>query len=339
MKGTGLRAVLVGGGHWHAARHLESLIGLGHTIVGVSDPNPDAARRVGEQIGCRSSQDPVELIHHLKPDLIMAMGVHQEVPAIVDRLLDTQVPMILEKPLGRNACEARPLVEKAERKGLFVAVSFPIRYAWIWKRMLDLQAAGEFGEISYASFRLINGTPERYRLDGVAWMLDPKVAGGGSLLNLGIHAADAFLSVAGGPVKVLSAQISNKIHRLQIEDYSVAILRSSTGVLGVIESGYSYPAFSGGDMEWRLVSDGAYLQQGRETCTLRTMAGRHETERPPSMLDLYRRMTEDAIEQLRRGQPPPASLRNCLEAMELIDAIYAAAGGLPREPRPTRGSS
>lgn len=339
MMKRSLRVVLVGGGHWHAARHLDSLTGLGHAIVGVSDPDPNAARRAGEQIGCRWDQDPVELIHHLKPDLIMAMGVHQEVPAIVDRLLDTGVPMILEKPLGRNARDARPLVEKAERKALFVAMSFPVRYAWIWKRMADLQAAGEFGEISYASFRLINGTPERYRLDGVTWMLDPSLAGGGSLLNLGIHAADAFLSVAGGPVQVLSAQISNKVHRLRIEEYSVAVLRSSRGVLGLIESGYSYPAFAGGDMEWRLVSEGAYLQQGRDICALRTMAGRHETERPPSMLDLYRRMTEDAIERLRRDQPPLVGVRNCLEAMELIDAIYAAAGPLPFEPRPIGDTS
>jgi predicted dehydrogenase len=273
------------------------------------------------------------MVARTKPDLVMGMGVHCDVPALVEELLETGKPLLLEKPLGRSAPEARPLVERAQRTGRFVAVCFPIRYAPLWQRIEEMRAAGEFGEVSYASFRIINGSPDRYRLDGVTWMLDPALAGGGSLLNIGIHACDAFLQVAGGPVTVLAARCSNKIHRLRIEDYSVATLRSENGVLGLIESGYSYPALSGGDMEWRVVSEQAYLQFGRETFSLRTLAGRQEIVKPPSTLELYRIMTEDAVRRLRSGEPPAAGLLDCLEAMELVDAIYAAAGPLPFPPR------
>jgi predicted dehydrogenase len=333
MSPSELRVVVVGAGHWHAARHLDSFRALGHTIAGVTDPSPEEAERVGRQCGCPWGIDPGDMVARVKPDLVLGMGVHRDVPALVEQLLETGKPLLLEKPLGRSAQEARPLVEKARRTGQFVGVFFPIRYAPLWQRIQELRAAGEFGEISYASFRLINGSPERYRLDGVTWMLDPALAGGGSLLNIGIHACDAFLQVAGGPVTVLAARCSNKIHRLPIEDYSVATLRSGSGILGLIESGYSYPALSGGDMEWRVVSEQAYLQFGRETFALRTLAGRHEVVRPPSTLDLYRIMTEDAVRRLRSGELPSAGLQDCLQAMELVDAIYGAAGPLPFPPR------
>jgi predicted dehydrogenase len=337
QKGPGLRILLVGAGHWHAARHLESLRVLGHLIVGVTDASRDHAERVGRECGCPSGVDPVDMVGRVRPDLVVAMAVHRDVPTMVDRLLDTGRPLVLEKPLGRNANEARPLVEKAERQGCYAAVCFPIRYAPIWRRVAELTAAGEFGEISYASFRLINGSPERYRRDRVTWMLDPEQAGGGSLLNLGIHACDAFLRIADGPVSVLAAQCSNKIHRLPIEDYSVATLRSTSGVLGLVESGYSYPALSGGDMEWRLVSERAYLQLGRETCVVRTMPDREEVSKPPSFLELYEMAMADAVARLRQGQPPPATLRECLEAMELVDAIYATAGVVPFSTGKTEG--
>jgi predicted dehydrogenase len=335
MSAKTLRVVVVGAGHWHAARHLEALRALGHTIAGVTDASREQAERVGAQCGCPWGIDVGDMVDRIKPDLIMGMAVHRDMPALLDLLLETGRPLLLEKPLGRSAAEARPLVEKARRTGQFVAVCFPLRYATIWQRLEELGAAGELGAVSYASFRIINGSPERYRQDGVTWMLDPALAGGGSLLNIGIHACDAFLRIAGGPVTVLAASCSNKIHRLPIEDYSVATLRSSMGVLGTIESGYSYPALSGGDMEWRVVSEQAYLQLGRESFSLRTLAGQHEVVRPPSVLDLYRIMLADAIRRLQRGAPPAAGMQDCLEAMELVDAIYAAAGPLPFPPRAT----
>jgi hypothetical protein len=44
-------------------------------------------------------------------------------------------------------------------------------------------------------------------------------------------------------------------------------------------------------------------------------------------------MTEDAVRRLRSGELPSAGLQDCLQAMELVDAIYGAAGPLPFPPR------
>lgn len=328
MKSPTLRVVVVGVGHWHAPRHLGSLSQLGHSVVGVTDHDLSTAQRIGGECGCRSGTDPVEMVEKTRPDLIVAMGVHLETPMIVDRLLDFRLPMLLEKPLGLNAGDAEPLVEKAERHALHVSICFPNRYGTLWRKMAELSQMGEFGEVSYGSFRVINGSPERYRQDNVSWMLDPRLSGGGSLINLGVHACDAFLSISGGPVEVVSAQLSNRIHRLMVEDYSVATLRSSTGIVGIVESGYSYPSLSGGDLEWRVVSELAYIQQGRDSYALHTLGGRHEEGRALSQAEIYHLLIEDAIERLRGDRPPMASMRDCLAAMRLIDNIYRVAGGL-----------
>src|SRR5207248_10831004 len=72
------------------------------------------------------------------------------------------------------------------------------------------------------------------------WMSDPAVSGGGSFIDTGGHGLDLFLHLI-GPGKVLSA-VFDYAWPGRGESSATALLRSDSGVAGVIQSGWAEPA-------------------------------------------------------------------------------------------------
>jgi len=326
---TSFRVAVVGVSHWHAPRYLGPLAQQGERIVAVWDADPAVAAKVAGETGARTGQGLGELLRETKPDVIFGMGIHAQMPALLATMLETPAALVLEKPLGIHATDVAPLVERAEREGRFAAVAFTQRISPLWQKADELAAAGRLGRPCYAHFRVINGAPERYIRDGVGWMLDPAQSGGGSLINLGTHTLDAFNRFVGGEeVAVVSAQLGYLAHGAAVEDYSVALLRSASGVLASVESGYCYPTMApGGDQEWRLVTSNAYIIQRSDALLVRTLDdGKLERLPACSSADPYELFVADTLCRLRTGMPPAATLRDGLKVLQLVEAIYQAAG-------------
>jgi predicted dehydrogenase len=327
-----LRVAVIGVGHWHAARHLESLLDADVTIVGVSDPDQSVAARVGAGLGCPAFGDHHALLESTRPEFVAAMPRPYQGAAVVGDVLDAGLPLAVEKPIGLNAAEIEPLVAKARRLDIYTAVPFVNRYNRLWEAI----GAGRGGSL-HASFRIVNGPPQRYADWGCGWMLDPALAGGGAMRNLGIHGADAALMLAGGgKVEVLDARVSFAAHGLAVEDYALAVVRVPDGPIVTIEAGYTFPNAAagmtrGGDSEWRVATSAGYaIERGGQT-TLVTAAG--EETLPPSPISAYRRFTADAVECFRAGRQPIADIADCWRAVALVDEIYRKAGAPWMPPR------
>lgn len=162
------------------------------------------------------------------------------------------------------------------RRGAFIAVPLPNRYSPIWPRIAELAAAGRLGGLSHAQFRIVNGPPERYRIDGVPWLLAPQTSGGGALRNLGIHGVDAALALAGDDGLELVATSLGHLHGEAVEDYAILTLRDRRGLIVTIEAGYTYAS-----MAPAATSNGASPARTPISSTTGTIAAsRRSTMRP-----------------------------------------------------------
>lgn len=320
-----LQVVIIGVGHWHAARHLAALIQAEAHIVGVSDRDPAVAERWAQQIGCPAFSDDAALLDAAHPDFVFALPRHADAPAVAQRIIERDLPFAIEKPLGCRATDIEPLLPALRAKGLFNAVPFINRYSVFWDEVARLRQEGTFDPLVHAHFRVVNGPPDRYLRDGVAWMLDPAISGGGALRNLGIHTVDAFLRLAGEPVEVVAASISHRIYQLPIEEFGTALLRSESGATATIEAGYIHPNRTASDQQWRAAGRGAYLSEAAGTLVIGTEAG-VEQRVVPTVADHYARFAGDTLAKLRRGEPPIANVEDCWRAMHVLDQIYAVAG-------------
>ena len=326
-----LRVGLVGLDHWHAPIHYKSFLESGAEVVGGCFSMQGNLNHLRQNIHPTLSSCPLfptleALVSATKPDFLMAMAPHDELPKLATSLFSLGIPFGIEKSLGRNAREVEPLAELSVKTGLYSAVAFPNRYSRLWYHIHQEQTSHR--SISHAYFRIINGSPERYVRDGVSWMLDPSRSGGGCLRNLGTHLADAFLYLTGNSnYRVAGAALHARIFGKPVEEYATAILISETGVIGTIETGYSFPTLAaGGDFEWLVAMEQTYYID-RETI----LYAKHIDGEPITLPNLtqeerYREFARDTLDRLIRGQPPKATIVDCYRAMLLLDRIYESAG-------------
>src|SRR5262245_28240857 len=208
-------------------------------IVGVSDRSERIATERTTRFGSRPFADYRQMIAAMRPEFVIALGRHCDMPEIFRFLVGAGVPFVMEKPWGTDPDTVADLARLAAENSAWVSVPFMQRYSF-WavtaKRMIE---AGEFGRISHIFFRTIRPTMWRYVEWDSPWMADKSQAGGGALLNLGGHGFDMAYFVTGEEPEVVSAVTSQRVHDGELEDYALVTLRTPSGILFHNEVGYT----------------------------------------------------------------------------------------------------
>lgn len=320
-----LNVVVVGITHWHAPRYVQMLASRGVRFVGATDARNVEGLAAANRHGISWFADVETLITRTRPDFAVVVPQHDRAVAEISLVAERGIPMLIEKPMGRNAVESRRSAEAVRRSGVFATMCFPNRHLEIWDVYRQLEAAGTLGTVIHAHFRTINGPPARYVEYGVPWMLDPQRSGGGALRNLGIHGADAIASLAGDRTLTLAGgRCASRGYHSTVEDFAAGLFAGEDGFIATLEAGYSYAHMQeGGDYEWRIAATGAYLQETNGHLRVHRAGGTLEqrTVRTPAVA--YEIMVNDAIDAFEAGRPPPAPVDECVRAVALQDLIYA----------------
>jgi predicted dehydrogenase len=321
-----LRVAVIGASHWHLDLFLPTLAAEpGVELVGVSDPDAEVAKRLGEQLGCAWSDGYERLCDEVGPDFVLALGTHADMVGEADALLDRGIPFAMEKPCGTDAAQVRRLAGRAATEGAFAAVPFVWRQSELLAVMRERFADDE---IDYLSFRWIAGPPTRYTDSGCGWMLDPAQSGGGSTINLSVHMIDLARVLFGDPVEVAAAVMANTAYGLPVEDYSLVTLRSG-GRTFHVETGYLMPApHSRFDMRFSVKARDHYLiATGPQDVEVVGPDGTVEHLRAHTTnVPHYPVFVRDVLRRVRAGEPPLASLTDMAAAMDLVQEAYRMGG-------------
>ena len=325
-----IRVAAIGVTHWHSlydSAYLPQLLRMSDVrLVALHDDDASlAAHRAGELGGdIATYTDYPAMLDEARPDFVVALGRHDRMAETAHSLLDRRIPFIMEKPMSLNARQLRGVVEKAEATAGFAAVPLNMRHSPFIQHARRLIAEGTYGPMCHFYARQNRPTSARYARWGAGWMMDPRMAGGGCLRNLGSHSLDCFvyLTGEGEDVEVTGAQLSWSTHGEMVEDYASALLRSGKGVIGTIEVGNGFPR-DGTDGEWKIGFRDAILTLRDGVVRLETAQGQLVLEPPDwTPFDVLR----ESLEAAQGGQPPPVSVLDCYRAVRLIDLAYLAAG-------------
>lgn len=326
------RVAAIGVCHWHSlydAAYLRHLARMDDVqIVGLHDEDPVIVGHRAQELGgnLATFTDYRQMLAEVRPDFVLALGRHDTMAETAHFLLDSRMPFIMEKPMSYNARQLRQVVEKAAATKGFAAVPLGNRYQPFILKAKQFIEAGTYGPMTHFYSRLNRPTSARYPAWGAAWMLDPKIANGGCLRNLGPHGLDAFVDLtgAGEEIDVTGAQLSWSTHTQPVEDYASVLVKSKQGVLGTIEVGNGFPR-DGTDGEWKVAFRDAILTSKDGVLKLNTGDGEailpSEPPDNPSVMMLRQTMAAAA-----RGDQPPVSVHDCYCAIRLIDLAYIAAG-------------
>ena len=81
-------------------------------------------------------------IARTKPEFILALGRHIDMPEYFRYLVDTGIPFLMEKPWGVDAETVNGLADYAENKKAWVAVPMSMRYSWWAKTAREMVRNG-----------------------------------------------------------------------------------------------------------------------------------------------------------------------------------------------------
>lgn len=332
------KVVIVESTHWHAPLYYGALQERSDIeVVGVSDSARLTGEDVARRFGCKAYASTQEMLDREQPDFAFVFGRHVDMPILAAALIERRVPFAIEKPCGMRTADVLALRQKAQAAGLYVAVPLIFRLS---DTLATLRKAG--GALEQGSFRFIAGPPDRYLRAGVPWMLDPQLAGGGPLINLGVHFIDLFALMAGEPVVSVSANASSRTNNLAIEDVISVRLLTASGRLGTIECGYLFPSDAAmqRDFEFSCRTERGYCVSREDAILVRRWEddGSLSTQRHPARFETdlyYPEFVHRVLDESAAGAAPFAGLAEAQRALAVVEAAYASAaqGGAPVDPR------
>lgn len=144
--------------------------------------------------------------------------------------LDAGKAVFCQKPLGRTADETAAVIDAARRNDRLLGIDLSYRHTRAMQEIRRRVQAGEIGRIYAADLTFHNAYGP-----GKGWETDPRLSGGGCLIDLGIHLVDLLLwTLDGSEVRRADGALYRHGTRLdlpteQIEDYAAATLELSDG--------------------------------------------------------------------------------------------------------------
>ena len=178
---------------------------------------------------------------------------------VVKAALEAGKHVLVEKPLARNTEEGEEMVATAKRTGKLLGIAFQRRHRHDVRIVHELVEKGELGKIYYAKAHWTR----RAGIPGWgSWFTSKEAAGGGPLIDLGVHVLDMALFAMGNPtVTAVSGITFSEIgpqgkgnwagmrqrftaskHAYEVEDLAVALLRLEGG--GALELEASWALYT-----------------------------------------------------------------------------------------------
>ena len=164
-----------------------------------------------------------------KPDWIFISTPHDAAAGLAKQALSRGCNVLLEKPLGRNLREAVEIASAQIRKDqLFVGCNYRF-YDGIAAALRDVEQK-RFGNIISVNMVLGHGGNPK---DKTGWKLDPEKAGGGVLIDPGIHLLDLCTHMFGGGIRVGKVVSWRGFWNTGIEEEAHVLMESGKSIINL----------------------------------------------------------------------------------------------------------
>jgi predicted dehydrogenase len=320
------------------AFHAEVLARLPEArLVGVADVNPDAARRMGEELEIFWTGDPEALLARRDLEAVVVAVPSRRHVETVGLALRAGRHVLCEKPLALTLEETETVAVAARRAGVILQVGFMRRFDPGYRRARERIAAGAVGRPTlFKSLQFDAGPPPPS-------IKDPAQSGG-ILVDMGIHEFDLGRWMLGDEIVAVQAQgaalLDAETRRLGDADTVVVNLVFASGALGSVE--LSRNAAYGDDVRTEILGDRGSLFVGALPVGLGAMATASGLTVDPLPVEAPR--FQLAFEEQARAflravhlhRPAPVGGRDSWAALAVALAAREAmaTGGLVRPPQP-----
>jgi predicted dehydrogenase len=307
-------------------------------VTGAVDSREASRERAREEFELETFETVEELLEAEAADAVYIATPNKFHAPLSVQCLQAGLHVFCEKPMAMDAQEGRRMIEAAEEADRKLTINLSFRQDRAARALKDLADAGELGQVYFARTGWLRnrGIPL-----GSGWFGDRGLAGGGPLIDLGVHRIDMALwlmghpepvAVSGATYDMLGKRIAaERGQEFDVEDLAAGFVRFEGGATLAIA------------VSWATNSEWA---EEMYTCVYGTKAGavhRHvggtyEFEarlwRPVGSAFGETRLSklpppsshlEDFAEAVLEDGPVPVDPWDALRVQRIIDALYASA--------------
>jgi len=204
-------------------------------LAAIADTNPaklEAKKALyGDKISYFSTAE--ELFASGLCDAAIVATPHYFHPPYVIQGLKAGLNMLCEKPAGVYTKQVKEMNTAAEKSDKLFAIMFNQRTNPIFKKMQQMVADGELGEVKRTSVIITDWYRSQSYYDSGAWRATWAGEGGGVLLNQAPHNLDLWQWIVGMmPSKIRAYCHFGKWHNIEVEDDVTAYVEYPNGATG-----------------------------------------------------------------------------------------------------------
>ncbi|MFI8687568.1 Gfo/Idh/MocA family protein [Rossellomorea sp. NPDC077527] len=340
MKGP-VRIGLVGLGSIAESTHVVHLKSSIHAVLtAVVDVDADRARAISKTYGVEHYFQKVEdMLQKVELDAVMICTPNRTHIPIARKCAEKGIHVFMEKPIGTDLEEVKSYLQFAKERNVMTMVGMTHRFrrdAQILKAYAD---KGAFGNLYYAKAKLFRrrGTPK-------GWFTDKALAGGGAMMDIGVHVLDLAWWLMGMPeVQSITGKTMtglgnyetkyttswkssnrqlNKKNVFDVEDFGAAWIRFKNGVVLSLEIAWAVNGEEDEGIKIELIGDrgGAALSPftifTEEDGLLSKQHPIYEENLP------FKDEIEHFIECVKNGSWPLIDGEDGYEVLKLLKGIY-----------------
>lgn len=294
-------------------------------VVDVSADRRDVAARAH---GCPTFDTWQPVIADPTIDIVVIATPNGLSVPVAEAALEAGKHVLIEKPPGRTLADAERLAAAAARAKGVLKIGFNHRYHPAIAAAHQLVSSQDLGRIINVRARYGHGGRPGYEKE---WRGNAELAGGGELLDQGVHIADLLCWFVGEPIEV-AGMLQTAIWPISpLEDNAFALLRYSSGAVASLHTSWT---------QWKnMFSFEVFCERG--SVSIEGLGGSYGVEK----LHVHRRRLEggapqmheqvfegadeswahewdDLLAGIRTGACALGTAADGVSAMRLIDIIY-----------------
>jgi predicted dehydrogenase len=206
-------------------------------IVSIYSRREEQAKKFAEDYGCdHYTTNMEEAIAHPDVDMVCISLPNNLHEAAVMLCIKYKKAVITTKPLGRNAVEAKRMLEAVEQAGIFNGYLEDLVYTPKFLKAYESVKNGAIGRVLWAKSRETHPGPHS------DWFWDIEQAGGGCILDLGCHCVEITRSYIGKDIRPVEVMCwaDTQVKPIDAEDNAIGLVKYENGAIGQFEVSWTF---------------------------------------------------------------------------------------------------
>lgn len=306
-------------------------------LVAVMEIDRTQAERLKEKYGAKRAYDSeamlladaeVDAVYIASPVVLHAKQAKMAA--------DAGKHILIEKPLAMTSAEGQEVLDYCDARGVKIAAGLMMRFGANVMAMREAVQAGQIGAVVSGFAQFTCWYPD---IPG-NWRQQKSTAGGGSLMDMGVHCIDLVQYVTGSKVKQVAGFHDTLTFNYDVEDSSSVLLRLENGAMCTVQSNFNIPdeaakwrleffgtrgrllgdsvigQVDGGSVDAMFLADvGGYdaAQDGKEA---------QKTMLNAALGNMYTREIESFGDSLLNGTPLTVPASEAVQVQRVIEAAY-----------------